>query len=128
LRYCLNIGGSGSGGGGGGTGGGQLTPSAMQTIAANGTITIGTEPRQLLRVKSTGGPVDLNIFPFGAVSLTTPTEFVLFTDTDVDTVAFVSNDNNGGCIGNFERIELTKSLPIKATFDPLINRFFLSRY
>lgn len=114
---------------GSGSGGGELIVSNAQSIANNGQISISqTDPRQFLRVNSTGGPITLNSQPFGSITSTEPIEFMLVSDDNDNTVSFAYNDADFGCIGNFDLIELSKNFPIKGTFHPVTKRIYLARF
>lgn len=110
-------------------GGGQFVSLTPQTIGVGDTISLGDkDPRQKLTLVSSGGVLELGNTPFGSFVGSGVFEFLILSTSDVNTLVFKYQDIDFGCVGNFEKMELTKDLPIRATFDSGLKRFFLARY
>ena len=77
-------------------------PTAIQSIAGGGTATVILTGRQHIRVKSTGGAVDLSTTPFGTTDalLQDGMEIIMEADSETDTVKLKDTNIDYGFQGN----------------------------
>lgn len=73
---------------------------AVQTIAAGGTIAIGSNNLQILPVKGDSAAVTTSTTPFGTTPPSNGTRIILVGDDDTNTVTVPVTDVANGCLLN----------------------------
>lgn len=110
-------------GGSSGGGGGATAENKTESIAASGAFTKPAKYLSNYLISSTGGAVDASSTPFGGVGPTYDgTEVCIIGTSDTDSVTFVHNDNDYGCILN-GNTEIKRGTLLKLKWNATLVRY-----
>lgn len=101
--------------------GGWATASST-SLAANGTITLGTNGQQFIIVAGASAPITLSVTPFGTSGFTDGMVIRLVGNSQTNTVTLLNNDASNGCIIN-GNITLFKYNSIELQYSSTFSRF-----